>query len=100
MVLNGNEVGGGSIRIHNAQLQAKILKMLNISGLDHIVEMLSYGCPPHGGVALGLDRLFARILNTQSIRDVIAFPKTFDGKDPLSGAPSVITDECKKMYHL
>lgn len=102
MVLNGNEIGGGSIRIHNAEKQEKILKLLNIekSTLEHMLEMLASGCPPHGGIALGLDRLFSIILNTATIRDVIAFPKTFEGKDPLSGAPSPISEKDKKLYHI
>lgn len=62
--------------------------------------MLSFGCPPHGGIALGLDRLLSIILNTPSIRDVIAFPKTFEGRDPISGAPSLISEESKKLYHI
>lgn len=102
LVLNGHEIGGGSIRIHNASLQEEILKTLNISSdsLKHMLDMLSFGCPPHGGIALGMDRLLAVLLNTPSIRDVIAFPKSFEGRDPLSGAPSPITDNDKKIYHI
>lgn len=102
LVLNGVEVGGGSIRIHNSQLQIDVLKKLNIktSTLQHLLNALSCGCPPHGGVALGLDRLFATILKTNSIRDVIAFPKGVDGKDAMSGAPTVITPEDKSTYHI
>ncbi|XP_022908417.2 aspartate--tRNA ligase, mitochondrial [Onthophagus taurus] len=102
LVLNGNEIGGGSIRIHNSQLQQDIFTMLNINpdSLKHIIEMLGSGCPPHGGIALGLDRFLATILNVTSIRDVIAFPKTFEGRDPLSGAPSSISDEDKRIYHI
>lgn len=65
-----------------------------------MLDMLNSGCPPHGGIALGLDRLLAVILNTPSIRDVIAFPKTFEGRDPLSGAPSPISEKDKKLYHI
>lgn len=102
LVLNGNEVGGGSIRIHDSFLQRKILKLLKIHSntLEHMLHMLSSGCPPHGGIALGLDRLLCTILKTQSIRDVIAFPKTFEGRDPISGAPSEITQKEKVMYHI
>lgn len=102
LVLNGNEIGGGSIRIHDAALQEYILKLLGIetSGLLHMLDMLKSGCPSHGGIALGLDRLFAVMLNAGSIRDVIAFPKTLDGKDLLSGAPSPISDKDKKLYHI
>lgn len=102
LVQNGNEVGGGSIRIHDAVLQEHILNLLKIekTGLQHMLDMLKSGCPPHGGIALGLDRLFAVILNAASIRDVIAFPKTLDGRDPLSGAPTTLSDQDKKMYHI
>lgn len=102
LVLNGNEIGGGSIRIHDAALQEHVLKLLDIEkdSLSHMLEMLRSGCPSHGGIALGLDRLFAVMLNTASIREVIAFPKSLDGKDPLSGAPSPISDQDKKLYHI
>ncbi|KAF5288014.1 hypothetical protein FQA39_LY15543 [Lamprigera yunnana] len=102
LVLNGNEIAGGSIRIHNPQQQQLIFKLLNInqSLLQHHIDMLGSGCPPHGGIAIGIDRLLATILNTNSIRDVIAFPKTFDGRDPITGAPSPITEHDKELYHL
>lgn len=101
-MLNGNEVGGGSIRIHDPVLQETILNMLKIdkSSLQHIIDMLASGCPPHGGIALGLDRLLSFVLNTTSIRDVIAFPKTFEGKDPVSGAPSPLTEKDQRIYHI
>lgn len=100
LVLNGNEIGGGSIRIHDPVQQEYILKLLDIDKdfMQHMLDMLSSGCPPHGGIALGLDRLLAIILDTPSIRDVIAFPKTFEGRDPVSGAPSPISEEDKKLY--
>ncbi|CAH1970648.1 unnamed protein product [Acanthoscelides obtectus] len=102
LVLNGNEIAGGSIRIHDPSLQRTILDILQIDGstLEHMLEMLSCGCPPHGGVALGLDRLLSIMLNTVSIRDVIAFPKNFEGRDPLSGAPSPISEKDMKLYHI
>ncbi|KAK4880520.1 hypothetical protein RN001_008666 [Aquatica leii] len=102
LVLNGHEIAGGSIRIHNRKEQEFILQLLNIdkSLLQHHLDMLESGCPPHGGIAIGLDRLLAVMLNTQSIRDVIAFPKTFEGRDPITSAPSPITDHDKKLYHL
>lgn len=68
--------------------------------MHHILDMLGSGCPPHGGIALELDRLLSVMLNTTSIRDVIAFPKNFEGRDPLSGAPSSISDREEKMYHI
>ncbi|KAL1490501.1 hypothetical protein ABEB36_013183 [Hypothenemus hampei] len=102
LVLNGNEVGGGSIRIHQSMLQEKVLDVLNIKkdNLQHILDMLGSGCPPHGGIAIGLDRLLAVILNMTSIRDVIAFPKTFEGKDPISQAPSEVSNEILDLYHI
>lgn len=102
LVINGAEVGGGSIRIHDALLQEKIFAMLQIEKepMRHLLDMLGSGCPPHGGIALGLDRLLSIALKTPSIRDVIAFPKTFEGRDPVSGAPSPISDADKKLYHI
>ncbi|XP_017784300.1 PREDICTED: aspartate--tRNA ligase, mitochondrial [Nicrophorus vespilloides] len=102
LILNGNEIAGGSIRVHNADLQKELLSLLDIKtdSLMHMLDMLSLGCPPHGGIAIGLDRLLSLLLHTKSIRDVIAFPKTFDGKDPLSGAPNVIGEADKKLYHI
>ncbi|GBP09413.1 Aspartate--tRNA ligase, mitochondrial [Eumeta japonica] len=102
LVINGNEIGGGSVRVHNAELQEKLLKILNInvSKLSHFMNALKSGCPPHAGIALGIDRLTALGCNAESIRDVIAFPKSHDGKDPLSGAPNPISDEDRKYYHI
>lgn len=102
LVLNGMEVGGGSIRIHDEKQQREVLQQLNITSdtMEHLLSALGSGCPPHGGIALGLDRLIATILNTNSIRDVIAFPKGVEGKDPLSGAPIKVTEADKKLYHL
>ncbi|KAJ8960724.1 hypothetical protein NQ318_020016 [Aromia moschata] len=68
--------------------------------MRHIVDMLGSGCPPHGGIALGLDRLLAVLLSATSIRDVIAFPKNFEGRDPVSGAPSYVSEADQKMYHI
>lgn len=103
LVLNGQEVGGGSIRIHQAALQKKVLDdILHIdhSHLSHLLDALATGCPPHGGIALGLDRLLAIVCGTKSIRDVIAFPKGMDGKDALSKAPVPISREELDLYHI
>ncbi|XP_057672211.1 aspartate--tRNA ligase, mitochondrial [Diorhabda carinulata] len=102
LVLNGHEVGGGSIRIHDPKLQRTILHVLNIKPdtMEHMLDMLASGCPPHGGIALGLDRLLSVLLNTSSIRDVIAFPKNYEGRDPMSGAPSYISDNDKRLYYI
>lgn len=102
LVMNGNEVGGGSVRVHDVQLQRKLLKMLDIDNgsLSHFLNALGSGCPPHAGIALGIDRLVTLACNAESIREVIAFPKSHDGKDPLSGAPNVISEDDKKYYHI
>ncbi|XP_070497044.1 aspartate--tRNA ligase, mitochondrial isoform X2 [Chironomus tepperi] len=103
LVLNGQEVGGGSVRIHEPKLQKyvfdEILK-LDRNHLNHMLEALQSGAPPHAGIALGIDRLISIICNTNSIRDVIAFPKSNEGKDPMSKAPCEISEEEKKMYHI
>lgn len=102
LVLNGAEIGGGSIRIHNHRLQRQVLEqILNIptSSLEHLLDALHCGCPPHGGIALGLDRLLAIICGENSIRDVIAFPKSFESKDLMVGAPCDISVEDKIYYH-
>ena len=96
LVLNGSEVGGGSIRIHDAALQSRVFQLLNISDEDakqrfgFFVDALQYGTPPHGGIALGLDRLVAILAGESSIREVIAFPKTAAAVDLMTGAPSSV----------
>lgn len=99
MVLNGNEVGGGSIRIHEQKLQKQIFDILRISPEDaerrfgHMLEAFSYGAPPHGGIAWGLDRLVMLFAGEQNIREVIAFPKDQKAKDLTLGAPSEVTEK-------
>lgn len=103
LVLNGNEIGGGSIRIHRATEQHHILKNVlreDPSLLAHLLEALDSGAPPHGGIALGLDRLVAIIVGASSIRDVIAFPKSYRGHDLMSQAPDFVSEEELDSYHI
>jgi len=97
IVLNGSEIGGGSIRIHRGEMQQRVFDVIGLSREEargqfgFLLDAFAYGPPPHGGIALGLDRLCALMAGVESIRDVIAFPKTASGGDPLTGAPSPIT---------
>ncbi|MBI3991172.1 MAG: aspartate--tRNA ligase [Candidatus Omnitrophica bacterium] len=106
LVLNGMEMGSGSIRIHNQELQERIFKIIGINKLDaykrfgFLLEAFQYGAPPHGGIALGLDRLLAALAGETSIREVIAFPKTSAGFCPLTGAPSEVDEQQLKELNL
>jgi aspartyl-tRNA synthetase len=99
IVLNGTEVGGGSIRIHDADLQARIFKLLSLTDEEtrdrfgFFIEALQYGTPPHGGIALGVDRMAMILAGESSLRDVIAFPKTASATDLMSGSPSPVREE-------
>jgi aspartyl-tRNA synthetase len=102
IVLNGNEIGGGSIRIHRRDVQERVFSVIGLSAEEakskfgFLLEAFNYGPPPHGGIALGVDRLAALMAGADSIREVIAFPKTASGGDPLTGAPTPITDAQRK----
>jgi len=102
IVLNGTELGGGSIRIHNREIQKDVFSVIGLSDEEaqskfgFLLEAFNYGPPPHGGIALGLDRVCALLTNADSIREVIAFPKTASGGDPLTGAPTPITPAQRK----
>jgi len=102
IVLNGNEIGGGSIRIHDRKIQARVFDTIGLSKQEaeskfgFLLEAFNYGPPPHGGIALGVDRLCALLAGADSIREVIAFPKTASGGDPLTGAPTPITSAQRK----
>jgi len=102
IVCNGNEIGGGSIRIHRRDVQERVFKVMGLSQEEaqekfgFLLDAFSYGAPPHGGIAFGWDRIVALLSGSDSIRDVIAFPKTGGGYDPLTGAPAAITPEQRK----
>ncbi|MGJ8662572.1 MAG: aspartate--tRNA ligase [Marinicella sp.] len=106
MVLNGVELGGGSIRIHDQQMQSSVLGLLGISAqqaeekFGFLLEALQFGCPPHGGIAFGVDRMAALMCGEEGIREVIAFPKTSSGHCPLTNAPSIIDADQLAEAHI
>ena len=106
MVLNGNEIGGGSIRIHNSQMQSAVFELLGIGAEEaegkfgFLLDALKYGAPPHGGIAFGIDRIAALMAGTESIRDVIAFPKTTTAQCLMTGAPSPVPDKQLAEVHV
>jgi aspartyl-tRNA synthetase len=106
LVVNGVELGGGSRRIHSAEVQEFILRDIlqmppaRLADFSHLLEALRAGCPPHAGIALGFDRLVAVMLGKESVRDVMAFPKSGKGEDVLVKCPSVMTEESLRTYHL
>ena len=99
IVCNGTEMGGGSIRIHDRRIQEKVFEILGIGPQEadekfgFLLDALRFGAPPHGGLALGLDRIVMEMVSAPSLRDVIAFPKTQRGTCPLTGAPAEVDDK-------
>ncbi|MCB0906127.1 MAG: Asp-tRNA(Asn)/Glu-tRNA(Gln) amidotransferase GatCAB subunit C, partial [Nocardioidaceae bacterium] len=102
IVCNGNEIGGGSIRIHRRDIQERVFATMGIEEAEaqekfgFLLDAFAYGAPPHGGIAFGWDRITALLAKMDSIRDVIAFPKSGGGFDPLTGAPAPITPEQRR----
>jgi aspartyl-tRNA synthetase len=106
MVINGVELGGGSIRIHDQELQKRMFKVLGFTKeqaecqFGFLMNAFTYGAPPHGGIAFGFDRLTAMFAGLDSIRDVIAFPKNNSGRDVMMDSPALISDEQLNELHI
>jgi aspartyl-tRNA synthetase len=106
IVLNGFEIGGGSIRLHDPKVQAEVFKALGIgeeearTKFGFLLDALKYGAPPHGGIALGMDRLAFLLTGAESLRDVIPFPKSKTGTDSMTGAPGDVDERQLKELHV
>jgi aspartyl-tRNA synthetase len=106
MVLNGSEIGGGSVRIFREEMQSAVFALLGIAAAEarlkfgFLLDALRYGCPPHGGIAFGLDRLAMLMAGADSIREVIAFPKTQTAADPLTDAPTEVAEAQLRELHI
>jgi aspartyl-tRNA synthetase len=106
LICNGWELGGGSIRIHEREMQEEMFRILGISAEEakerfgHMLEAFEYGAPPHGGFATGIDRTVAILAQQDDIREVMAFPKTKSASDPLTGAPAIVDEEQVRELHI
>jgi len=106
MVLNGSEIGGGSVRIHSQEMQSTVFELLGINAQEaqkkfgFLLDALKFGAPPHGGIAFGLDRLAMLMAGADSIREVIAFPKTQTAADPLTDAPTEVSEAQLRELHV